>query len=359
MSHKGQTSLKAMYRPEGLIDFCTAIFAGEGLTDADARLVADSLVHANLRGVDSHGVTRVPIYVKRLQKDVVEKEPNIQVLSEARSTVLLDGGNGMGAVVATRAMSEGLRKMRESGSASVAVRNNNHVGAGAYFAAKATAEGAIVFIYSNAPPTMAPWHARTPYFGTNPYCFSVPARKHPNIVLDMATSVVARGKIIVAAERGEAIPPGWAIDEEGRETTDAQAALDGCVLPFGGPKGSGIALMIDILGGVLSGAGFGRGIGDLYRELSVPQNVGSFIQLINIARFMPMERFLDRIDTMIDEIKALTPVPGVNEVMLPGELEARTEAIRSTDGIPLPEDVESMLMEYGKDTGFSLSECRV
>src|SRR3712207_3994940 len=300
----------------------------------DASIVADSLVQANLRGVDSHGVARVGIYVKRLEMGLVNPRPNVEVAREGAGTLLVDGDNGMEQVVGVRAIDLGLDKAKESGGVSVGVRRSNHYGAGAYYVQRAVDRDTVAFAYSNAPPTMAPWGGVDPYVGTNPYAFGVPAGKHPPIILDMATSIVARGKIILAAQKGESIPEGWAIDKHGNETTDAQEALEGSVLPFGGPKGYALSLMIDIMAGTLTGAGFGPRVTSLYDNFDEPQDVGAFFQLIDIGQFADPDAFKANIDRMIEEIKASRKSAGTEEIFLPGEIEYRMEQEREASGIP-------------------------
>lgn len=342
--------------PDVLARHCAAILRHHGLPQAAAQTVADSLVHANLRGVDSHGVTRMGIYVERLERKLVSPDPAIRIVEDREAAFAVDGGNGMGAVVAMRALDMALERLERFGTVSVGIRNSNHYGAGAYYAERAAGADAAAFLYSNAPPTMAPWGGVDPYFGTNPYTFAVPAGRHPPIILDMATSVVARGKIILAAAAGNPIPAGWAIDAEGSPTTDAEAALQGSVLPFGGPKGYGIAMMIDVLAGVMTGAAFGPRVGDLYHGLEAPQNVGAFIQLTHVGAFMPVESFKQRLDTMIDEIKASRPGKGTGEVLVPGEVESRTAEDRARGGIPMPPSLLAELDRLGEAAGVSLQE---
>ncbi|WP_043540286.1 Ldh family oxidoreductase [Salinarimonas rosea] len=342
--------------PSVLVEHCSAILRHNGLPPDHARTVAESLVHANLRGVDSHGVSRLPIYVERLQLGLVERNPDVRVIEDRGAILLLDGGNGMGHVVTAHAVDLALERLQAHGTVSVGIRNSNHYASGAYYVERAAARDAIAFLYGNAPPTMAAWGGVDPYLGTNPYTFAVPTGRHAPIVLDMATSVVARGKIIQAAARGVSIPQGWANDALGRPTTDAEAALDGSVLPFGGPKGYGIALMIDIMAGVLTGAGFGPRVGDLYRELGRPQECGAFLQLTHSGAFQPVSTFKERIDAMIEEIKSGQRASGVEEILVPGEIEARTAARRKCAGIPMPSTLLDELDGIGAPAGVSLRQ---
>jgi LDH2 family malate/lactate/ureidoglycolate dehydrogenase len=344
-----------VFRADLLQAFCEEVFRSCGMTQEDAAILADSLVQANLRGVDSHGVTRVGIYVKRLKMGLVNPRPNIEVVRESDATLLVDGDNGMGQVVGVRALDLGLDKAKESGGVSVAVRRSNHYGAGAYYVQRAVARDTIAFAYSNAPPTMAPWGGVDPYVGTNPYAYGVPAGEHQPIILDMATSIVARGKIILAAERGEPIPEGWAVDKQGNPTTDAREALEGSVLPFGGPKGYAISLMIDILAGALTGAGFGPRVNSLYDNFDEPQNVGAFFQLIDISHFADPATFKARVDRMIEEIKSSRKAAGTHEIFFPGEIEYRKEQQRRASGILVGAETVAELREVGRSCGVDMT----
>lgn len=340
-----------------LKDYTKKVLQNVGLSEVDSETVTASLIGANLRGVDSHGITRLPIYVERIRMGAVNPTPNVKVVEESDATLLIDGDNGMGQVVGKRAIELGVEKARKNGSVYIGVKHSNHFGTGAYFVQQGVKENMITYAMSNAPSTMAPWGGIVPYFGTNPYAFGIPAGKHNPIVLDMATSVVARGKIISAAQEGKDIPEGWAIDKEGLPTTNAQTALEGSVLPFAGPKGYSISLMIDIMSGVLTGAGFGPHINNIYGEYNdKPQNVGHFFQLIDVSRFMPAEQFTQRVDQMIDEIKSSPKATGVNEIFLPGEIEFNNEKNRLIEGINLSQEVYAELKRAGELCGVNLED---
>ncbi|MBA7653546.1 putative oxidoreductase YjmC [subsurface metagenome] len=322
----------------------------------DADLIAESLVRANLRGVDSHGVARMAIYIERLNKKLVNPEPQIEILQETPAMALLDGDNGSGQVVAVRAMELVMAKARESGVALVGIRNSTHFGATAFFSMKALEQDMIGMVLANSYATVAPWGSRAPYFGTNPLSVAVPAGQELPVVLDMATSVAAWGKIVLAAQKGEPIPMGWAIDADGEVTTDATRALQGALVPFGGPKGSGISLVIDVLVGILTGANYGPNVGDLYNNLERPQNVGQMMSAVDIRRFIDVSEFKSRMDAMIREIKALPRAKGVNEVFLPGELEVRNQQRREKEGIPLPPATVKELQKLSSEYGVSLAD---
>ncbi|WP_298868301.1 Ldh family oxidoreductase [uncultured Microbacterium sp.] len=328
-------------RSADLLSYATEILAREGVPDADAALVAESLVDANLRGVDSHGVSRIPIYVERIRRGLVNVHPTVEVIADRPAVMHVDGDNGLGQVVLARALELGLERMRETGAVTVSVRNSNHYGAGAFFARRAALAGAAALLLGNAPSTMVAWGGRERYLGTNPFTFAVPAQDRDPILLDMATSVVARGKIILADQLGHDIPEGWAVDPDGNPTTDTQAALDGSVLPFGGPKGYGIAMMVEIMSAILSGANSGPDVGDLYDDLDRPQGVGAFLHLVDPGAFAGGDAFQSRAGSLVSRIKA-TAVEG-GEVLVPGEIEERMAAGRRDQGIPLPVEVLTAL----------------
>ena len=214
-----------------LRDYCSSLFAKVGVPVADARTVAESLVEADLRGIGPHGVSRVGIYLERLQGGVVNPRPTIRSLREGRGAALLDGDNGLGAVVGRHAMAEAVRRAESCGTAWVCVRNSNHFGTASWYTMQALQARCIGIALTSAPPTMPIWGGRSPFFGANPFAVAVPAGEEQPIVVDMATSVTARGEIILAAKKGELIPEGLAIDPAGRLTTDANVALAGAVLP--------------------------------------------------------------------------------------------------------------------------------
>jgi LDH2 family malate/lactate/ureidoglycolate dehydrogenase len=327
-----------------------------GVPEQNAFIVAESLVQANLRGVDSHGVVRTPIYLTRIKRKMVDPNAEIAVATESESTALVDGGNNFGAVVGVRATQLALDKARQAGASFVGVKRSNHFGTGAYYALKAIEQNMILMIMSNASQTMPPTGGVRPFIGTNPLAVGVPAGKAIPFLLDMATSVVARGKIIVAAQKGQKIPLGWAVDKYGNPTTDADAALEGAVLPVGGAKGYGISFMIDILCGVLTGAGFGKYVNNMYENWEEPQNVGHVFIAVDISHFMPLELFEARMEQYIREIKKEPKAPGVEEILIPGEIEHRRTLELKRSGILLPEKLALELEAIGREYGVSLSE---
>jgi L-2-hydroxycarboxylate dehydrogenase (NAD+) len=320
---------------ETLKAFASRVFARCGLELRAADIVAESLIWSDLHGLDTHGVARIPSYVERLQRGLVNAKPQLRVESRLPFAASVDGDNGMGALVAECAMGEALARAESTGIGVVVARRSNHFGAAGYWARFAVPKGCIGICISPASKSLAPFGSKAPLFGTNPFAVAVPAAPRAPWVMDFATSVAARGHIRLAAREGRLIPEGWALDRDGHPTTDAVKALEGVMLPFAGPKGSALSMLADILGGVLAGAAFAGDIRDMNTDFSAPQEVGHFFLAMRVDAFMPAEAFAARMGQMIARIKALPPAPGVTEVMYPGEPEARTAEARRERGIPV------------------------
>lgn len=336
---------------EALTAFVAKAFTALGLSETDASIVADNLVVADLRGVYSHGVMRVPIYTERLRRGLFSARPAIAVNRVGASAAHVDGDNGMGAVVGVRAMDEAMAMASETGVGIASVFRSNHFGMCSYFARRALPRGFIYAACTNAPATTAPFGGRSPFMGTNPLALAAPAGRYRPLVLDMSSSIVARGKILSASQRGLTIPEGWAVDTEGRPTTDAAKALDGAVLTVGGPKGSGLGVFVEVLAAVLSGANIMRQLPDFYRNLKDVPNIGHFFLAIDVSRFMPLDAFKERIDTMIAMLKECPTAAGHDEILMPGEPEERLEEQRRRDGVPLPAEVVEGLAKIGREVG--------
>ena len=324
-------------RHERLRELVGGIFSALGVPESEE--IADHLVLANLRGVDSHGVSRVKIYAERLELGLVSRETRLEIVRETPVSALVDGGNGSGIVVASRAMDLAIEKARESGIGAVCAMRSNHCGMLAAYTQRAAERGLISLSTTSAPANMAPWGGSERFFGTNPLSYGVPAGEEIDIVFDMASSNVSRGKIILAAKNGKKIPFGWAIDSDGRDTTDSEAALEGLVLPLGGAKGSGLAFLVEVLSSILSGANFGPHIPSLYDNFGEEQGVGHFFLAVRPDLFTPLEEFADRMDRMIREVREVKVAEGHERVYLPGEIELEKERERRKDGIPLSAEV--------------------
>jgi LDH2 family malate/lactate/ureidoglycolate dehydrogenase len=335
-----------------LRDFTAAVFEKLSLPREHAATVADCLVLANLRGLDSHGVARIPIYAKRLKLGLVNPAPRLACARVAPSAAQLDGDDGMGMVVGTEAMAQAIALAREAGVGLVAVRRSTHYGMAAYYVLQAVAADLIGFAFTNSSPGMAPFGGTLPVLGVNPLAVGVPAGRQPAYVLDMAMSVIARGKMRLAAAHGEAIPEGLGVDATGQPTRDGMAVFGGgAVNPFGGPKGSALAIWMEIMGGVFAGAAFAGEMKSLYEDFSGPQRIGHVFMAIRPDLFMPMAEFKARMDAMIERFKDSRPAEGVSEVLMPGEPEARKEAERRRTGLPLTAEVLATLRTEAQPLG--------
>jgi LDH2 family malate/lactate/ureidoglycolate dehydrogenase len=315
-----------------------AVLQGAGLSPEHASQVTDALVDAELRGQGSHGVSRLlDIYVSRLMRKATNPRPVIRIVAEKGGTAVVDGDNGPGQVVGRYAMELAVKLSREHGLGAVAVRGSNHYGAAAYYLKDAVRHGVIGFTTTNAPPNMPPWGGKRPYLGTNPFAVAVPAGKYGAILLDMATSVVDKGKIQLMAKEGQkTIPFGWALDAEGRDTQEVGAVLNGgMMLPVGGPKGYGLALVVEILSAMLSGADFGPHLGNMYTDFTRPQNAGHFFAALDISGFVPPVAFYSRMERLADELRAVPRREDCPEILMPGEIESRCEARYRVQGIPI------------------------
>jgi LDH2 family malate/lactate/ureidoglycolate dehydrogenase len=329
-----------------LLAFACDALRACGLPTGAAGLVADTLVDADARGIASHGIVRLPIYVKRLRSGLVDAAA-VPTVNAGGAVAIVDARNCVGALAARSGMEAAIDLASHLGVGIALVRQSNHCGALGFYVRDAARRGFVAIGTSNAPVTMAYHGGRTRAVGTNPLAIAVPRREGPPLVLDVATSAVARGKIIVAASEGRPIPAGWAIDVDGDPTTDADRALEGSVLPFAGPKGSGLAMMIDLLCGVVAGADFGRHVGDMYGDWTRPQNVGHVFLAIRPGG--DPGSFLARIESFIDDVAALPPAAGNERVLLPGEVEEMAAAEASRAGVPVARSTVAALAALAAD----------
>lgn len=317
-----------------LLALVTAIFERCHMSREDAALLADSLVTADLRGVHSHGVLRVPEYVDKLTAGGVDPRGRPRVVRDAGAALVVDGGNSMGQIGATFAMRQAIARARTTGLAAAAVRGSNHCGAMAYYAMMALDETMIGLATTNALPTMAPWGGIDKILGINPLAVAIPAGAEPPIVLDIAFSGAAIGKIRVYQQKGLPIPPDWAFDATGRPTTDPAAAIAGLLQPIGGYKGTGLALVMGLLSTLLSGASYGTELGNLV-DGPKPGHDGHFFLALRVAAFIEPATFTARVDGVIHQIRNGRRAPGIERIYAPGELEAETAARYRQTGIPL------------------------
>lgn len=334
----------------------TGLLRTRGVPEADARVAASCLVRADLRGVDTHGIVRLPGYLERIDRGLVTPAPVLAPRAITPAVAELDGQDGLGFVVASRAMDEALRIAGDLGIGLVGVRRSTHFGMAAAYLLQAIERGFAAFVFTNASRAMPPFGGRAELLGTSPFAVGVPnGTQGPHLVLDMAPSVVARGKIRKAGREGRSIPEGWALDAGGRPTTDPAAALAGVVLPIAGPKGAGLSLMMDILCGVLTGANFGGDVGDQYKSFERPQGVGHFILAFRPDLFLPRDLFDTRMEELVRRIRAVPLAEGFDEILMPGEREARLERERRAQGIAYRVADLAPLLALAERHGLSLS----
>ena len=319
---------------EELLELIIAVFERCGMSQADATLLADSLVDADLGGTHSHGVIRVPDYAEKLTVKGVNPTAKPEIVREGPSFVIVDGRNSMGQIGTALAMQKVIGKASQTGIAAGAIRGSNHCGAMAYFTRMALPHDMIGIATTNAIPTMAPWGGAERLLGINPLAISIPAGQMTPIAYDAAFSGSSHGKIRIYQQKGMRIPEGWVIDREGQPTTDPMAAVDGLLAPIGGFKGAGLAMIMGILSSMLSGASYGTELGSI-EEGPIPGEDGHFVAAIHIASFEDVERFKSRVDAAIQQIHDCRLAPGFDRVYAPGELEAIRRVEYHEKGIPL------------------------
>jgi LDH2 family malate/lactate/ureidoglycolate dehydrogenase len=320
-----------------LREFIASAFRRLGMPESDAQTVAALMADADLQGSDGHGVIRLPHYARRIRAGGLNLHPSIRTVQERPAMALLDGDNGMGHLVMTRAAEIAIDKARAVGVAWVGARMSNHAGPASLYARMPVAHDMIgmYFAVGNANH-LPPWGGVDLLLSTNPIAVAVPAEHEPAVVLDMATTVAAYGKVKAKAQRGEAMPEGWMIDRDGRPLTDPRRAEEGFLLPIGGYKGYGLALIVGLLAGTLNGAAMGKDIIDFNQDDTSATNTGQAIVAIDISAFGDLASFKARMDTLIDDLRTSRRLPNVDRIWLPGEQSnaRRTDNLRN--GIPIP-----------------------
>lgn len=330
-----------LVREAVLLSLVTKKLQQSGLNARHSEIVANVLVHADLRGVRSHGVIRTEHYVTRLKHGSLNGNPHFSIRNNRPGAALLNADAGMGHVACLQAMEKAVECAKNTGIAMCGVENGSHCGALSYFVLRAVHEGKIGIALTQTDMCVTPFGGAKAFFGTNPIAFAFPAQRHQPIVLDMATSNAAWGKLLHARERQEMIPDDWAVDKDGMPTTNPHEAM--ALLPFGGAKGYGLALVIDVLSGILLGGQYGPHITKMYGEYEKPRELNSLMIAIDPEAFYGLKRFTDQIDAMIDELHAQPPVAGTKKVFLPGELENEKEKENRCNGIPVLENVYQWL----------------
>lgn len=342
------------YQAEKVKDYCSRVMQAAGLTAEAAEVFAEALVYADLRGIGSHGVTRLSVYSKRVASGVIRGDVQPEILSDCGGAITVDAKDGVGAYVARKTVDWCMERAARLGCCCATVKNATHFGSGAFFTEYAAKKNMICFVISNSEAAVVPTGGAVPMLGTNPLSIAIPARQHEPYVLDMATSVVARGKVVLAQKEGRSIPSDWGVDKYGVPSTDPAAILDGgAMLPFGGPKGYAISLMIDLMCSSLGGALSCCETPHFWDDFEHPQNIGYFVCVIDPSKFMPVDIFTHRVDSLLDNFKSCPTAPGVKEVMIPGEIEANKYKAGLVDGIELSDVVVADMVETGKRYGIT------
>lgn len=334
-----------------LIQFAQNVFEHCGMNTNDAQLAAEVLVTADMRGIDSHGVARLSGYVRLYEAGRAKMNPDWKVIHETPSTATIDADGGLGLTVAPKAMQIAIDKAKQAGTGWVAIQNSNHFGIAAYHAMMALEHNMIGIAMTNASPLVAPTHSKERMLGTNPMCYAFPAGKHQPVVVDLATSTAANGKLEIAQRANKQVPKGWIMDKNGNDTTDPNALKDGGVLlPLGsgdtkaGHKGFGLSAVVDIFSAVLSGANYGPWVPPFVAFLDPVQNqpgngIGHFIGAMRIDAFRPAADFKSHLDNWIDRFKLAEPIDANIPVVIPGEPEFAAYSERTQNGIPLNDKV--------------------
>lgn len=332
--------------------FIASAFRACGMPEDNAARMGELMAEADIGGQDGHGVFRLPMYIKRIQAGGMSVDPNIKVISERTATALLDGGNGMGHLVMSRAAELAVEKAKTCGVAWVGARYSNHAGPAFLYARMPLAENMIgLYVAVGSANHMPPWGGTDLLLSTNPISVAIPSNTQPDIVLDMATTVAAYGKVKTAADRGETMPEGWMIDKQGQPLTDPKRSGEGLLLPIGGPKGYGLSLIFGLLAGTLNGAAFGKDVVDFNADPKATTNTGHFIVALDIAAFADVDTFKTQIDGIWDEMKSSDVLPGVEDIRLPGERLAAVSAKHLADGIAIPQALGNRLDSLADELG--------
>jgi LDH2 family malate/lactate/ureidoglycolate dehydrogenase len=348
---------------ETLRTFTRNIFLKMGCSEEHASLATDVLIKSDLHGIDSHGVARLSGYVRLWEKNRINTKPNIQIVHETPTTATVDGDAGLGLIVAPFAMKIAIEKAEKYGSGWVSVRNSNHFGIAGYHALMAVEKDMIGFAMTNASPLVAPTFANERLLGTNPVCYAFPAGKYPPVIVDMATSAAANGKLEIAQRSGKPVPEGWIQDKDGDSSSDPhELKRGGALLPLGSDrdhgshKGFGLSATVDILSAVLSGANYGPWVPPFVSFLEPPtdpvgKGIGHFIGAMRVDGFRPIEEFKSHLDNWIERFKSAKTISPNQKVIIPGEPELEAEAYRKINGIPIISAVYTDLNELAEKLG--------
>ncbi|KIW05701.1 uncharacterized protein PV09_03561 [Verruconis gallopava] len=328
-------------------DFVQAILVGNGVSSDNAKVIAQCLIAADLRGVDTHGMHRIPSYMERIRQKVLDPTATPTVQQATPVVAHVDGNNGFGFLAAHAGMEAAIKSAEVYGIGLASVKNSNHFGMSAWIVQQALDANMMSLVFTNSSPALPAWGGKSKLMGVSPLACGAPGRENP-FILDMAPSIAARGKIYKAKRRGEKIPLGWALDKDGKVTDDPAAALDGGVmLPMGGPKGSALAIMMDVFSGVFSGSSFAGHVTNPY-DPSRPAGVGHFLVAIKPDLFMSLDEFRDRLEYLYQRVVGSEKADGVERIYFPGEIEQLAQKTREKDGIPIVQAELDLLNEEAK-----------
>jgi L-2-hydroxycarboxylate dehydrogenase (NAD+) len=326
------------YAPKQLEAFIARAMQAVDVPPADAQIIGELMTRADVQGSEGHGIFRLPQYVRRIKGGAVNVRPNIKVEREAAAMALVDGDNGMGHLVMRFATEKAIEKAKTAGVAWVGVKWSNHAGPASLYASMPMAHDMVgLYLAVGNANHLPPWGGIDMLLSTNPIAVAIPAGEEPPIVLDMATTVAAYGKVKTKAQRGEMMPEGWMMDREGRPLTDPKRSNEGFLLPIGGYKGYGLALIFGMLAGTLNGAAMGRDVVDFNSDDTTPTNTGHVIVAVNIAAFQPVAEFKAAVDALARDIRSSQRLPGVDRIHIPGEGSHAARAEREKNGVPMPE----------------------
>jgi LDH2 family malate/lactate/ureidoglycolate dehydrogenase len=319
-----------------------------GAREQDAAIVATNLIDSDLRGIDTHGIVRLPGYVERIRAGGILTSAELTVVEDSGSIITLDAHGGFGQVAATRGMQLAVERARENGIAAAAVRDSNHVGALGFYSRMAVEDDSIGIAVSGGSAFIAPWGGTQALLSTNPWSMAFPADRNVPLVVDVSNAVALSGAVAAAADRGEQIPLGWALDADGSQTTDARAVAS--LMPFGGPKGAALTLALEVLASGLTGATYAKDV-PVYEEYDEPQRLGHLFVALRIQRFLPFGQFTRRLDELIDALHASPAASGHAEVLIPGERGAKNYTERSLSGIPIRPTLAAQLIGLAAELG--------
>jgi len=332
VQEKGAEGRIRVVRSSELLRFVQEVLVKVGVPSSDAHIVADCLLTANLSGIDSHGVVRLDHYIRRLKNGTIKARPALKFERKAPASGIMDGADGLGHVITYHACTRAMEMAAEIGSGTVVVKNSSHFGMAGFYLKRIATEGYAGIMMTPTDAFLIPFGGRKAFFGTNPVAVGFPTDGIP-VILDMSTTSIPFGKIALAQKEGRTIPADWGFNEKGEPETDPTEIVG--LHPIAGAKGSGLAMIIDIFGSILSGMPWGPYINKMYLEMEQPRRLGHFIYVLDIKRLMPLEQFKKRLGQMLRELNAMPPAVGFDRVSYPGQLEGERRRQREAEGIPI------------------------